>query len=162
MPRGIPNSREMHSPDYLDNSDDGAVDFAHCSVSTLARGGIIESANEREFKNAAEMEAFMSEPLTISIHTSSDKNSPPAVFVGVNGQHVWFRRGSRIKNVPRRFVEVLARSQSTSYRTQQKRDPNEDEQMTTLRTTSQDYAFSVLHDPNPKGRQWLERVSREG
>ena len=159
MARGAQN-RELHSPDFTDHEDDGAVDFAHCTQGVML--GEITPVGAREFQTAAEMEAFLAEPMTISIHTSSDKNAPQAVFVGVNGQQVWFRRGSRVKNVPRRIVEVMARSQSTRYKTQQARNPNDDEQMQTLRTTSEDYGFSVISDPNPKGRQWLERVSREG
>lgn len=158
MARG--QARELHSPDFVDDTDDGAVDFAHCMQGALTAD--IPVVSVREFQDAVEMEKFMSEPLTISIHTSSDKNAPPAVFVGVNGQQAWFRRGTRVKGVPRRMVEVMARSQSTTYRTQQVRNPNDDEQMQTLRTTSSDYGFSVIHDPNPKGAQWLARVTREG
>lgn len=156
-------SREIHSPDYVDHSNDGAMDFSEvASYNTLSRGGHIEPITEREWKTAEEAMAFMEEPLTIEIHVSSDKNAPPAVPAGVQGKLVWFLRGTKIRNVPRKYVEVLARSQSTAYKTQQVRDPNADEQMQTLRSTSQDYSFSVLHDPNPKGRQWLERVTREG
>jgi uncharacterized protein (DUF2342 family) len=155
-------TRELEAADFLNKEHDGAVDFAQAAAVNLVAGGQIEPITEREWKDQAEAVAFMQEPLTIHIHTSSDKNAPPAAMAGVNGRTVWFRRGTTYKNVPRCFVESLLRSQSTTYRTQQVRDPNADEQMQTMRTTSMDYPFSVVHDPNPKGKRWLERVMREG
>lgn len=154
--------RETEAADLLNNDYDGAVDFSQAASVNLVAGGQIEPITEREWKDQAEAIAFMQERLTITIHTTNDKNAPPAAYAGVNGQGVWFRRGTTYKNVPRCFVESLARSQSATYRTQQVRDPNADEQMQTMRTSSMDYPFAVLHDPNPKGKRWLERVMREG
>lgn len=154
--------RELEAEAMVNHDYDGAVDFAQAAAVNLMVGGHIERVTEREWRDSEEAVRFMNEPLTIHIHTTQDKNAPPAVMAGVNGKQVWFRRGVDYKNVPRCFVEALARSQSATYRTQQVRDPNEDEQMKTMRTTSMDYPFSVLHDPNPKGKRWLERVMREG
>ena len=156
-------AKEKHSPDFVDNAPTD-VDFNACTVASLYRGDLALDAPraDRAWASDIEGEKFMAERLTIHVHTTGDKNAPPAVMVGVNGQQVWFKRGSRIKNVPRAFVEVMARSQSTTYRTTQVSDPSADEQMRTLRTTSADYAFSVLHDPNPKGSAWLARVTGEG
>ena len=159
MPRGVPNHREIHSPDFIDHSEDGVLDFDTIRVSGLP-GGDIQMMSEREFKDGIEYEAFMAEQLIVTIHTSSDKNAPKAVFVGVNGEGGWLPRGPKVR-LARRFVERLARSQATSFRTQQNNDMNRDEAMDTMRSTAQDYSFSVLKDPNPKGEGWLRRVSAE-
>lgn len=161
MPRGIPNA--AHSSDYVSDGLQGVVDWKQIRSSG---GGLnhleVISKNDREFgDDEVAYAAFMEEPVVIEVHDSADKNAPPAVFVAVNGEGVWLKRRTKIR-IPRKFAEVLARSQSMAIKTMQTSDPESVDAMRTMRTTSQDYAFSVLHDPNPRGRAWLERVTREG
>ena len=73
-------TRELEAADFLNKEHDGAVDFAQAAAVNLVAGGQIEPITEREWKDQAEAVAFMQEPLTIHIHTSSDKNAPPAAM----------------------------------------------------------------------------------
>lgn len=156
-----------HSTDHLDTateilSEPSGISFDQCASANYAFGAKVETITEREWKNQEEAEKFYNERLDIEVNQTNDKNAPPFAEAGVNGHMVWFPRGVRINGVPRKFVEALARSQETAYRTSQVRDPNADNQMQTTRTRATCYGFSVLRDPNPKGRVWLERVMREG
>ncbi len=160
-------ARASHSTDHLDTATEilqepSGVSFESCASANYAFGSKIEPITEREWKNAEEAEKFYNERLDIEVNQTNDKNAPPFAEAGVNGHMVWFPRGVRINGVPRKFVEALARSQDTTFKTQQVRDPNADNQMQTLRNRATCYGFSVLRDPNPRGRAWLERVMREG
>lgn len=117
--------------------------------------------NEREFKDMVEYETFMHDPLVIRIHETTDKNAPPLVGSGVNGDYRWFPRGVKIR-VQRKFVEVLARSHERSLKTIENPDKSVEDGMITRRSQAQPYGLQVLHDPHPKGNVWLERVTRQG
>lgn len=164
MPRA-----QAHSTDHLDSRTDDVTfaerpgrSFEDCASANYAFGSSIELVSEREWKTAEEAERFYNERLDIELQQTSDRNAPLFAEVGINGHMVWFPRGERINNVPRRFVEALARSQDHLFRTAHERNPDVDSQMKTVRTRTTCYGFSVLRDPNPKGRAWLERVMREG
>lgn len=160
-------NNEVHAPDFVDQAQDGEVDFDTAHIATLQGAvALSDPGAEREWGKAGDLaaaEAFMAERLTIEVHTSTDPNASPLAPVGVNGRLVWFQRGRRYKNVPRAYVEILARSQSRRFqKSEQVANPMADVQMITRRVTSHDYPFSVQYDPNPKGKAWLERVIREG
>ena len=153
-------TRQVHSPDLQARELDGVLDFA---MLKRIGGGLphLDPVTEREFKTVAETEAFMNDLLVIEIHTSTDKNAPVVCEVGVNGDKVVIPRGRKVR-IPRRFVERLAQSQATSFRQERHANPDADEGMVTKRSTAQEYPFSVLKDPSPKGSAWLARVIREG
>lgn len=154
MARG---QREIHSSDYVDAGPREPLDWR------VLRNGSpqVETITEREFKTVEEAEAFMAELVDIEVHRSTDPNASPQVPVGVNGDKLWLPRGTPVR-LPRKFVEVLARSQEASFRTDTNPDPQADEGKIIRRTNGQSFPFSVLRDPNPRGRAWLERVTREG
>jgi hypothetical protein len=162
---------QAHSTDYIDSSASDVafaaertpgITFESCASANYAFGSKVEVVSEREWKTQEEAERFYNERLDIEVHQTTDKNAPLFAEAGVNGHMVWFPRGVRVNGVPRKFVEALARSQITAYKTQQVRNPNADDQMHTSRNTAACYGFSVIRDQNPRGRTWLERVSREG
>ena len=162
MPRGIPNSRtETMSTDFVTNEMDGAIDFETLRLNGLRAAQHIEPVTEREFKDVEDIAAFMNDPLSIIVHDTNDKNAPPYVEVAVNGEYVCLPRNRPVRNIPRRFVERLARSMSHSIRTSLHPDHNRDDGYQVIRRSAHDYAFSVLEDPSPRGRQWLQRVTRE-
>jgi hypothetical protein len=103
----------------------------------------------------------MHEPVVIRIHSTRDKNDPPLVYVGVNGDSRWLDREVNIR-VPRKLVERLAQAQEMTLSTREVNDPLADNMMRTVKRTAASYSFSVLHDPNPNGRRWLARITREG
>jgi hypothetical protein len=149
----------LQSNDYVPASEyAGSVDYAQFRASGFKP---IEQISEREWTDPSDAEKFMHQRVVIRIHTSSDPNAPAAVAVGVNGDQAWLKRDIPI-SVPRYFVERLAQSQKHSYKTVPNPDYEARDGMLTQRSVSQCVPFEVLHDPHPKGRQWLQRVAREG
>lgn len=106
-------------------------------------------------------EAFMHEPIIIRVHSTKDKNAPWLVFVGVNGDNRWLPRNKPIR-LQRKFVERLAAAQEMAFETRENKDPNVDNAMELVKSTAAAFEFSVLHDPNPLGRRWLGRITRQG
>lgn len=107
----------------------------------------------------ANLEAFMNDILTIEIHQSTDKEVNPVIIPSVNGINQPIFRGLAAK-VKRKFVEALARNRHTGY-----------EQVVHNITKPHKYvmnpsmvvkdSFTVHHDPNPRGRQWLQGILSE-
>lgn len=128
----------------------------------LPEGGgdleVVPALKEVELKKAAELEAFMNEPVTIEVSQSTDPNATPAVEVAVNGRRIFLPRG--VCTVKRMYVERLARAKRTGY--SQNLDPRLGEGVNTLlRNTALDYPFTLVEDKNPLGREWLSRILAE-
>lgn len=152
--------RPIENTDYENPELRGLIDF-----SALPTGGYsVQPVTEREFANDKEgqaaYEAFMREPIVLKIHSTTDKNEPLVADVALNGVKCPMPREKPIK-VPRAFVEVLARSQNRAYEQERVPDPDAAEGYKTRRTTGVQFPFSVLHDPSPKGRAWLQRITHE-
>lgn len=120
----------------------------------------VTPVSEREFRDTAEMAAFMEELVIIRMHTTTDVNAEPFVPVGCNGEQTWLPRGVPIE-IPRKFIESLT-GLTVSFRTERVQDPNAEEGFVQRASASQAYPFEILSDPNPKGRAWLARVLRGG
>ena len=147
----------VHSPDIVSHEMDGVLPFE------MLRQGFqqVEQVSTREWKDLAEAEAFMNEMLVIEVHTSTDKNAPLSVPVGINGVWANIPRGRKVQ-LPRSFVEKLAQSQVRTLRTETNPDRYAEEGHVVRSVNGQEFPFTVHQDRNPKGRQWLERVIREG
>ncbi len=110
---------------------------------------------------AAEL-AFMEEKVTILLHRGREKNAPTAEMAGVNGVIKWLPVDTPIK-IERKFVENLARAQPINVNTRSGESSGDDLTFNHVdRSLSSLVSFSVLDDPNPRGREWLTRVMREG
>ena len=120
-------------------------------IETLAESG--------DFSQELASEVFMNELLEIEVSTTTDENAPPWVMLNVNGVAQPIRRGYPIK-VKRKYVEVLARMKETKY-TQMTPNPMEPENIVMDPRTGYVYPFTVLHDPNPRGRGWLDHIKAE-
>jgi hypothetical protein len=106
--------------------------------------------------------AFMEEPVTILLHRGREKNAPTHEMVGVNGQIMWIPVDTPTR-IPRKFVENLARAQPVNVNTRSGESQGDDLAFNlTERHLSSLVSFSVLEDKNPRGREWLTRVMREG
>jgi len=107
------------------------------------------------FKDA-ELEAFMNEPVMVTVLSGGKDNEAPFVQVAVNGVLQMFRRDVPIV-VKRKYVERLARAKETGY--DQDLDDRLGEQMNVLKQAkSLRYPFQVNRDDNPKGSAWLRSV----
>jgi hypothetical protein len=106
--------------------------------------------------------AFNEEPVTILLHRGREKNAPTHEMVGVNGQIMWIPVDTPTR-IPRKFVENLARAQPINVNTTSGESPGDDLTFNHVqRSLSSLVSFSVLEDKNPRGREWLTRVMREG
>lgn len=123
--------------------------------------------------NQVEMLAFAEEPITIRITPSNEKNAPVVVDCWVNGKGAevfvngkWFEFGcipvARAVITKRKYVEVLARSKVDNVSTRTGSTNDEKPENSIDRSTSSKTTFSVLHDKNPAGAEWLTRLLMEG
>jgi hypothetical protein len=105
--------------------------------------------------------SFFNEIVTVVVHESTDQNAEPIPQVTVNGRNQFFLRGQPIK-VRRKYVAALARAKRTSFRQSIRTDELSGgvvQRMTP--STGLVYPFSVIDDPNPRGREWLQGVLAE-
>ena len=106
--------------------------------------------------------AFNEELVTILLHRGREKNAPTAEMVAVNGDIKWLRVDHPVR-IARKFVENLARAQPINVNTRSgETDGDALVFNLTDRNLSSLVSFSVLEDKNPRGREWLTRVMREG
>ena len=106
--------------------------------------------------------AFNEEPVTILLHRGREKNAPTHEHVSVNGQTIWIPVDQPTR-IARKFVEVLARAQPMNVSTDSGESPGDQITFNNVnRSLSSLCSFSVLEDKNPRGREWLTRVMREG
>ena len=104
----------------------------------------------------AELEAFMNEPVMVTVLSSGKDNEMPYVQVAVNGVTQMFLRDQPIV-VKRKYLERLARAKETGY--DQTVDDRLGERMNTLHNRhSLRYPFQVNRDDNPRGAAWLRAI----
>jgi len=152
-----------YSDDFVDTQEenDHVLDLTSSNVAALMQGSGIEIISEREFNDKAAYILFMEDVLTIEINETTDKNAAPVVFCGDNGDQRWLPRGIKFK-IQRKFIERLAQSHERHYTTVNNPDRDADNGMLTRTKGVQAIGFQVWHDPSPRGRQWLQRVTRSG
>lgn len=115
--------------------------------------------------------AMAEEPVTIMIEPSPEENAPIVVDCWVNGKGAevldprsgkWMELGclpiGGAITTKRKYVEVIARAKIEVHRTMHD-DMSAANPNNYLRTsTSRKAVFSVIHDANPKSREWLTRL----
>jgi hypothetical protein len=128
-------------------------------IGEVGRGMPIEVMSEQDvvkFKEVAELEKFMNEILTIVVHPDISDGALPVICPNVNGINQPIIRGKQV-NVKRKYVEVLARTRTTRYE-QATPDARKPENIQMTENAAISYPFAVVHDPNPRGRDWLEAI----
>jgi hypothetical protein len=100
---------------------------------------------------------FDMEPITIHVHEVSDEYADQMFDAAVNGKSYLFVR-NREYTVPRCVVEVLAQAKPFTYRNEEYTDGDGVKKVRYPRSTGLRYPFSVIHDPNPMGKDWLRSV----
>lgn len=108
-------------------------------------------------KDFAAALAFNLEPITVMVHTTSDKNAEKVVPVWINGRYQGFPRGLKV-TCPRMFVERLALCKITNFQNQEFRDADGVMGTRYPRSDSLAYPFSVIEDSNPNGGPWLQKL----
>jgi len=103
-----------------------------------------------------ELEAFMNEPVMVTVLSGGKDNEMPYVPVRVNGTIQMFKRDTPIV-VKRKYLERLARAKETGYN--QTVDDRLGERMNMLHNHhSLRYPFQVNRDDNPRGAAWLRSI----
>lgn len=110
----------------------------------------------------AAMLAFMEEEITVLVHDTTDPTAEPLpeVINGGDRNRQYFIRGQEQK-VKRKYVEVLARAKRTGYASEKFVNAVGEDQYRYPGHTALRFPFTVTHDPNPKGREWLKAILSE-
>lgn len=130
----------------------------------------IETVDRPVNKEQLDMLAFAAMPITIRIHASVDPNPDDPIPVQNNGDEPRHYPGNTVSKwlyrekeytIERRFVENLARAKVTTYKQRQDVDHLGVKHVVNIPHTALRYPFSVLHDPHPRGGDWLKAVLSE-
>ena len=116
-------------------------------------------AESKDFSKLAAEESFMNEMVTVLVHSTTDENQPPHFIVNCNGINMPVVRGVPTA-MKRKYVEILARMKETKY-TQVTPNPSSPDVSELRARHGLVYPFDVQHDPNPRGRAWLQHVLAE-
>jgi hypothetical protein len=119
----------------------------------------IEPVAERVMSDAAKLEVFMNDILTIIVFEDNIEGALPVVEPTVKGMKQVIVRGVNSK-VRRKYVEALARSRTTKF-DQVQRDMYDRSSLAMKPNTKMTYPFAVIHDPNPRGAAWLKAILAE-
>jgi len=135
--------------------------------------GIIKAddADKIALKHQTEELAFNNEWVDIIIMPSQQKNAASIFEVWTNGKKAeMLINGKPVEigalpvdqeiTVRRYTVEQIARARVTNYQTAHEDANVPNPRNTTVPNTTPVHSFSVLHDPNPRGREWLGQVMR--
>jgi hypothetical protein len=152
-----------------DTNEAPQQDRAGFNMDELVRGGsdIEVVTADKDLVRVMKEAAFFEEILKIRFHETTDENAPRLVELGVGispmkggkgGKDVRraFERG-KIYDVPRYIVEAAAHAKISALRQKPGPSGRPDDIVNEIKN-SFSYPFEVLHDPNPKGRAWLEKV----
>ena len=129
------------------------------TLGEVGEPGMIEPVAENDFVAAAQLEKFMNEVMTIVAHEDNQEGALDVLSPLVNGVNQPILRGVHQK-VRRKYVEVLARARSTKYN-QRQTDAGDPASLLMVPNSKMTCPFTVIHDPNPNGRAWLEAIMRE-
>jgi len=139
----------------------------------VERESLIVTSETPLLNDELEKLAFAEEPVTILIHRSGEKFAPRSTdYIAVNGKgaEMLFKNGwISIGYLPRgqslitkrKYVEVLARSKMDHITTTVIERDNEDPQNLVEFSTVSTAAFSIIHDANPRGAEWLGQLLRQ-
>lgn len=115
-----------------------------------------ETDNELIVGGDADKERFNHDVLTVQFMPPGNENEPKFAEVNVNGKRIVARRGDTVKM--RRFqVAVLAQSKIARIEQLRVNGPDGNPQYVEREVFSQTYPFSVVEDPDPRGRAWLKQ-----
>lgn len=99
-------------------------------------------------------EAFMHEPVKIRVHGTAAEGELPIISVLCNGVCQPIPRDTDVV-VKRKYVEVLARAKTVTYK--QASNPMDPADITMVPTVTNSYPFAVIEDTD-KGKRWLREL----
>lgn len=122
---------------------------------------ILAKVSDQPFDNEKmAMLAFMNEPVTIRIATSTDPNAEQVFELNINGKMEFFRRGEQ-KTLPRYFVDRLMRLKVTTFSQKETMNAEGIRDYLHIPHTGLKYDFAIIRDDNKLGRSWERAVLAE-
>lgn len=169
MPRGIPNTK----PEQITRVEPVALtktiepmeqqigqDAPRVMKSTgpakdALEPALIQAVDRPVDPEKLAMLAFMEEPVTVHILETGNPLDAD-VFEIINGGKIELFRRGETKTVKRKFVDILASRKLTTFTQKRVRDNDGVMQDVQQPRSSLMYPFSVVHDPHPRGADWLK------
>ena len=102
---------------------------------------------------------FNEEIVEVMVHETTDNNAENPIFTACNGVSQYFYRGVP-QQVKRKYVAILAACKEHGVSTPEYTAGDGSRAMGIKRTSSLKYPFSIIHDPNPRGAEWLRSLLR--
>jgi hypothetical protein len=166
MPRGIPNKAKNNpvlSSKIIEASEQplGYTERVPTADSAVGTPKLVQVAARMPDPEKVAMLAFMEEPVTIRVGTSTDKNAEPVFELNIAGKSELFRRGET-KTVKRYFVDHMARMKVTSYSQKEVFNAEGIKQVLNEPHTALKYDFQMVRDANPLGEHWLKATLAMG
>ena len=166
MPRGVPNQERTNVPNvappqYFEPMEQQiGQDAPRVMKSTGPASESLEAAYIQVVDRPVDNEklamlAFMEEPVTVHIHTTTDPQAEQVFALNNGGAREFFRRGET-KVVPRKFVDILATRKLTNYTQNRVKNAQGEMEDVQMPHTALLYPFSVVEDKNPRGNSWLQ------
>lgn len=168
---GFVGKSELHTEDIPQTQP---KDIILPASGAIPRGEQIEALDKPITDEYAAALAFNEEPVTIMIEPGQEENAPKVIDCWVNGKGAEVLdpitgRWNEINCLPvggiittkRKYVEVIARAKLDKVTTKHEDANVANPDNRVVRTTSRKAVFTVIHDPNPKGVQWLTRLMAE-
>lgn len=115
----------------------------------------VEVVTNAGISGAADLEAFMHEPVEIFVHKGREKDADPFAVPNVNGINQPILRGQWIP-VKRKYVEALARAHTITYE-QVIEDASKPHASKMVPRAVPDYPFDV-RDDSRRGKKWLDSI----
>jgi len=103
--------------------------------------------------------AFNEEMVEVMVHESTNDNDENPVFTACNGVSQYFFRGIP-QLVKRKYVAILASCKEHRVTTPSYVSDDGTRGMSVKRTSFLKYPFSIIHDANPRGPEWLKALLR--
>lgn len=174
MPRGVrnqPATQAKHNPVMRTTAEPvSQQDIAQGATRLLKSTGDSKEALEtpsiaRATEHGLDREkmamlAFMAEPVTVRIGTTTDKNAPQVFEINVNSNLHLFRRGET-KTVPRYIADRMLRLKQTVYTQKEVINAEGIKDIVHIPHTALLYDFSIERDSNPQGKSWERAVLAE-
>ena len=114
----------------------------------------IETESVRLGMDHVELAAFMEEPVEIQVAELREDSGMLGFPITVNSDVQWVMGGAT-QTIKRKYVEVLARARTTTYK--QHNDPTNPAASRPIPRTVFSYPFSVIRD-SEKGKAWLKEI----
>lgn len=161
MPRGVPKVLKRKVIDATDHQigQPGVVTMSVTGEAVLDKPDI-QIVDGPSGMKKAETLAFMDEVVEVEVATTTDKFEPQFVQLWNDGRIQVIPRGIPTP-VKRKYIEVLARMKTDSFRNEEYRDSDGNNSVRWPKTVGLRYPFAVIRDDNPKGLPWLRKILAE-